>query len=55
MKEAIEEYMLAFEENVRLSKLEVECKKDKIKAHYRLIKAKEALRDKEYDLLEANL
>lgn len=52
MKKELVEYAAAVEENLEASKGELMARERKIKAHYRLLKAKEALRDKELELLE---
>ena len=48
----LNEYHEAFQENIIASKMEVEAKSRKVKAHYRLLKASEELRDKTRELLE---
>ena len=56
MKHAtIKEYILAIDENIEASKLEIEAKSRKNKAHYRLISARDALRAMERELLEDTL
>lgn len=51
----LKEYNEAFQENLLASKMEVEAKSKKQKAHYRLIRASEELRDKTRELLEETL
>lgn len=52
MNDAIKEYQEALIENIEASKFEVKAKDRKQKARYRLLKAKELMRDMETDLLE---
>lgn len=52
MEKELKEYKEAIEENLEASKKEMGAKDAKRKAYYRLIRAKEALRAKEIDLLE---
>ena len=49
--ECLDELRLAMLENIEASKAEVDAKFRKQKAHYRLIKAKEAVRNIEFDNL----
>lgn len=52
MKKAIEEYAAAVEANIEASQNEAAAKDIKRKAYYRLMRAKDALRAEERELLE---
>ncbi len=52
MNKAIKEYEEAVKENILASQSETLAKAQKIKAHYRLIRAKDGLRMAERDLLD---
>ena len=55
MKNALEEYRLAVEENIKASQLEVDIRERKRAAHYRLLKAQEMLKNTTAELLEDTL
>ena len=55
IKACLQELHDALEDNLNLSKQEVCIKVAKKKAHYRLIRAKEALKGAEMELLEDSL
>ena len=52
MKELLKEYANALEENLEASRAEVQIKDMKRKAYYRLMRAKEAMRAEERELLD---
>lgn len=52
MKNELRDYMLAVEENVKASKDEYVAKETKRAAYHKLMRAKDALRAKEYEMLE---
>ncbi len=54
MKKEIQEYAEAVQENINASHNELLAKDLKRKAYYRLMKAKEALKLKESELLDIN-
>lgn len=55
MKNVLEEYRLAVEENIRTAKLEVDIREQRRAAHYKLLKAKEMLKNTTDELLEDTL